>query len=195
VQAAESMLLARYFMYPSVYQHHTTRIINAMFRRCLKQLFEEGCIDPEKIYKYDDADIIITARYKKGFIGDIMRRLDNRKLFKTVYSIKLDELDNPNAVFKIDPKKIQLFEKEISEELGVPEEYVIIDVPDYPSFDEMKTLVGNNGDYVNLSKISTIVRTLRDARFNHADLCVYLPEEFSNNAKGFKFNDYIEIPE
>ena len=32
VQAAESMLLARYFMYPSVYQHHTTRIINAMFR-------------------------------------------------------------------------------------------------------------------------------------------------------------------
>jgi len=39
------------------------------------------------------------------------------------------------------------------------------------------------------------VRTLRDARFNHADLCVYLPEEFSNNAKGFKFNDYIEIPE
>jgi len=195
VQAAESMLLARYFMYPSVYQHHTTRIINAMFRRCLKQLFEEGCIDPEKIYKYDDADIIITARYKKGFIGDIMHRLDNRKLFKTVYSIKLDELDNPNAVFKIDPKKIQLFEREISEELGVPEKYVIIDVPDYPSFDEMKTLVGNNGDYVNLSKISTIVRTLRDARFNHADLCVYLPEEFSNNAKGFKFNDYIEIPE
>jgi len=195
VQAAESMLLARYFMYPSVYQHHTTRIINAMFRRCLKQLFEEGCIDPEKIYKYDDADIIINARYKKGFIGDIMHRLDNRKLFKTVYSIKLDELDNPNAVFKIDPKKIQLFEREISEELGVPEKYVIIDVPDYPSFDEMKTLVGNNGDYVNLSKISTIVRTLRDARFNHADLCVYLPEEFSNNAKGFKFNDYIEIPE
>ena len=195
VQAAESMLLARYFMYPSVYQHHTTRIINAMFRRCLKQLFEEDCIDPEKIYKYDDADIIITARYQKGFIGDIMHRLDNRKLFKTVYSKKLDELDNPNAVFKIDPKKIQLFEREISEELDVPEEYVIIDVPDYPSFDEMKTLVGNNGDYVNLSKISTIVRTLRDARFNHADLCVYLPEEFSNNAKGFKFNDYIEIPE
>jgi HD superfamily phosphohydrolase len=195
VQAAESMLLARYFMYPSVYQHHTTRIINAMFRRCLKKLFEEGCIDPDNIYKYDDADIIITARYQKGFIGDIMHRLDNRKLFKTVYSIKLDELDNPNAVFKIDPKKIQLFEKEISEELDVPEEYVIIDVPDYPSFDEMKTLVGNNGEYVNLSKISTIVSTLRDARFNHADLCVYLPEEFSNNAKGFEFNDYIKIPE
>ena len=48
VQAAESMLLARYFMYPSVYQHHTTRIINSMFRRCLNQLFIEGYIKPRK---------------------------------------------------------------------------------------------------------------------------------------------------
>ena len=108
VQAAESMLLARYFMYPSVYQHHTTRIINSMFRRCLNQLFTEELINPENIYKYDDADLIITARSQEGFIGNIMHRLDNRKLFKTVYSLKLDELENPNAVFKIKPEKISV---------------------------------------------------------------------------------------
>ena len=194
VQAAESMLLARYFMYPSVYQHHTTRIINSMFRRCLNQLFIEGHIKPEKIYKYDDSDIISTARNQKGPISDMMHRLDNRKLFKTVYSLKLDELENPNAVFKIEDKKIKSYEHEISEELDIPPEYVIIDVPDYPSFDEMKTNVSSNGDLVNLSDISTIVRTLRDARFNHADLCIYLPEEYSNTAKGFTFENYIEIP-
>jgi len=195
VQAAESMLLARYFMYPSVYQHHTTRIINSMFRRCLNQLFAENLINPENIYKYDDADLIITARSQDGFIGNIIHRLDNRKLFKSVYSLKLDELENPNAVFKIEPEKIKSFELEISEELAIPPEYVIIDVPDYPSFDEMKTHVSSNGELVNLSEISTIVRTLRDARFNHADLCVYLPEEYSNCAKGFQFKDYIEIPD
>ena len=194
VQAAESMLLARYFMYPSVYQHHTTRIINSMFRRCLNQLFIEGHIKPEKIYKYDDSDIISTARNQKGPISDMMHRLDNRKLFKTVYSLKLDELENPNAVFKIKDKKIRSYEHEISEELDIPPEYVIIDVPDYPSFDEMKTNVSSNGNLVNLSDISTIVRTLRDARFNHADLCIYLPEEYSNTAKGFTFENYIEIP-
>ena len=192
VQAAESMLLARYFMYPSVYQHHTTRIINSMFRRCLKQLFKEGLINQEKIYKYDDADIISTARNQDGLIGDIIHRLDNRKLFKTVYSLKLDELSNPGAIFKMEPEKIQQYESQIAEELGVPEEYVIVDVPDYPSFDEMKTLVSSNGDLVNLSKISTIVSTLRDARFNHADLCVYLPEEYSNLANGFEFNKLID---
>jgi uncharacterized protein len=195
VQAAESMLLARYFMYPSVYQHHTTRIINSMFRRCLNQLFIEEFILPENIYKYDDLDIISMARYQDGFIGDMMHRLDNRKLFKTVYALKLDELENPNAVFKIEHEKIKLFENEIAEELDIPKEYVIIDVPDYPSFDEMKTLVGTKEELVNLSDISTIVSTLRDARFNHADLCVYLPEEYSNCAKGFHFKSYIEIPE
>jgi hypothetical protein len=194
VQAAESMLLARYFMYPSVYQHHTTRIINSMFRRCLNQLIKKGLIIPEKIYKYDDADIIITARNQKGFIADMMHRLDNRKLFKTVYSLQLDELENPNAVFKIDIDNIRSFEKEISEELNIPAEYVIINVPDYPSFDEMKTTVSSKGNLVNLSEISTIVSTLRDARFNHADLCIYLPEEYSNCSKGFNFEDYIEIP-
>ena len=35
VQAAEGALVSRYFMYPSVYQHHTTRIVNSMFRRAL----------------------------------------------------------------------------------------------------------------------------------------------------------------
>ena len=193
VQAAESMLLARYFMYPSVYQHHTTRIINSMFRRCINHLFTEGLVNPENIYKYDDLDIIIKARYQNGFIGDMMHRLDNRKLFKSVYSLKLDELENPNAVFKIKPDKIKSFELEISEELNIPKEYVIVDVPDYPSFDEMKTQVSSNGDLINLSEISTIVSTLRDARFNHADLCVYLPEEHSN-VKNFQFQDYIEIP-
>ena len=195
VQAAESMLLARYFMYPSVYQHHTTRIINAMFRRCLKKLFTEGHINAENIYKYDDADIISSARSQKGLIGDLMNRLDNRKLFKTVYSLKLDKLENPNAVFKIEPEKIAAFELEIAEDLDIPIEYVIIDVPDYPSFDEMKTLVSSGNHLEYLSKISTIVSTLRDARFNHADLCVYLPKEHSDVVKNFEFKNYIEIPE
>ena len=60
VQAAESMLLARYFMYPSVYQHHTTRIINSMFRRCLNKLFQLQLVDPEKIYLYDDLDFLLA---------------------------------------------------------------------------------------------------------------------------------------
>lgn len=48
VQAAESMLLARYFMYPSVYQHHTTRIANSMFRRCLKKILQNKIVNAQR---------------------------------------------------------------------------------------------------------------------------------------------------
>lgn len=69
VQAAESMLLARYFMYPSVYQHHTTRIVNSMFRRCLKKLIKNKIVNGNEIYKYDDTDIISAARLQKVTSG------------------------------------------------------------------------------------------------------------------------------
>lgn len=193
VQAAESMLLARYFMYPSVYQHHTTRIINSMFRKCLKNLFETGKIDPRKIYQYDDLDIITTARAQTGYIKDMISRLDNRELFKTVFSLKLTELEDPDAVFRLGNREIKKIEMELSEDINIPEGYVLIDVPEYPSFDEMKTQVDVNGSFVKLGDLSTIVHALKDARFNYADLCIYTSGEYAEKLSGFSFEEYFEI--
>ena len=64
VQAAEGALVSRYFMYPSVYQHHTTRIVNSMFRRSLKKIIDDGIIEEKTIYKYDDMDAVIDAALK-----------------------------------------------------------------------------------------------------------------------------------
>ena len=193
VQAAESMLLARYFMYPSVYQHHTTRIINSMFRKCLKNLFETGKIDPRKIYQYDDLDIITTARAQTGYIKDMISRLDNRELFKTVFSLKLTELEDPEAVFRLGNRKIKKIEMELSEDMNIPEGYVLVDVPEYPSFDEMETQVDVNGSFVKLGDLSTIVHALKDARFNYADLCIYTSGEYTEKLAGFSFEEYFEI--
>lgn len=194
VQAAESMLLARYFMYPSVYQHHTTRIINSMFRSCLYNLFEMELVHPENIYLYDDSDIISAARSQKGYVQDMMLRLDNRYLYKTVYSLKLDEVSHPDSVFQITEKEISKIEKEISEDIKIEEKYVIMDIPEYPSFHEMSTLVALNGDKTKkLGDISSIVSALNEARFNHADLCIYLPEEYSEKAINFPFRDYLPV--
>ena len=84
VQAAEGALVSRYFMYPSVYQHHTTRIVNSMFRRGLKKLIDRGVINENDMYKYDDADIIGIFRNSEGYPKEIMERLDNRNIFKRV---------------------------------------------------------------------------------------------------------------
>ncbi|BDZ68869.1 HD domain-containing protein [Methanobacterium ferruginis] len=194
VQAAESMLLARYFMYPSVYQHHTTRIVNSMFRRCLRKLLEKEIVNAHEIYRYDDTDIIAAARSQSGYIEDIMRRLDTRQLYKRVYSLKLDDITHPEAVFQMDSAKTKKVEKEIANDLGVDIDCVLVDVPEYPSFHEMSTPVSLNGKTVKLGDVSNLVRALKDARFNHADLCIYLPEEHADQAASLNFQDYLDIP-
>ena len=193
VQAAESMLLARYFMYPSVYQHHTTRIINSMFRRCLKKLFVGGVVDPNLIYHYDDVDIIAAARSQEGYVHDLMHRMDNRDLFKTVYSIEMDEINDPETLFKMNESDIRKIELEISEDLNVHMDNIILDIPEYPSFDEMSTIVSLNGSEVKLGNISMLVNALKGARFKHADVCIYLPENDADKASKFPFKDYIPL--
>jgi len=193
VQAAESALIARYQMYPSVYQHHTTRIINSMFRRCMKWMFESQIIDLDKIYRYDDIDIISIARSQTGKINDIIRRLDNRDLFKNVYSVKLSDLEEPKDVFRIKESKIKKIELEIAEDLGSPVDYTIIDIPEYPYFNEMRTLVSVGDEKVTLSEISSLVNALKNVRFNYADICIYIPEEYSEKASNFPFDSYIEL--
>jgi HD superfamily phosphohydrolase len=195
VQAAESMLLARYFMYPSVYQHHTTRIVNSMFRRCVRKLLEKDVVNAREIYRYDDTDIIAAARSQTGYIQDIIHRLDTRQLYKRVYSLKLDEIDKPETVFQMDKTYVHKLTEEMAQEIGVEEKYLIIDVPEYPSFHEMSTLVSMNGNTVKLRDVSNLVGALKDARFNHADLSIYLPDEYANRALRFPFRDYLKIPD
>jgi uncharacterized protein len=194
VQAAESMLLARYFMYPSVYQHHTTRIVNSMFRRCLKKLLDEKIINAREMYRYDDTDIIAAARSQTGYINEIMSRLDTRQLYKRVYSLKLDEILHPEAVFKMTTDKINKIEEEIADELDVHADCILVDIPEYPSFHELSTPISVNGDTVRLGDVSNLVRALKEARFNHADLSIYLPEEHADQTLNLNFRDFLDIP-
>lgn len=193
IQAAESALIARYLMYPSVYHHHTTRIINSMFRRCMKWLFEAEIVDPVTIYRLDDSDIIAIARAQEGKIKNIINRLDNRDLFKRVFSIKLSDLEEPKDVFQIKEDKIRKIELEIAEDLGSPPDYTIIDIPEYPFFNEMRTLVSVGNENVKLSEISGLVSALKNVRFNYADICIYVPDEYVEKALKFPFENYLEL--
>jgi len=193
IQAAESALIARYLMYPSVYQHHTTRIVNSMFRRCMKWLFEADIVDSKTIYKYDDADIIAISRSQDGRIKDMINRLDNRDLFKRVFTIKLSDLEEPKDVFRINEKRIKKIELEIAHDLGSPSDYTLIDIPEYPFFNEMRTLVSVGGECVTLNEISNLVSALKNVRFNYADICIYVPDEYAEKASNFPFDNYLEL--
>jgi len=195
VQAAESALVARYQMYPSVYQHHTTRIINSMFRRCLLRMNQEDIVDFSKMYHYDDSDIISLCRNQDGFVKDIIERLDNRNLLKNVNSTPLNEFERPQEVFQINKNKLTKCEEEISEEMEIDKDYVILNIPEYPVFSEMKTQVSFRGKLFHLSEISSIVGALKKARFNFPDICLYVPKEEKHKFENFNLEDYLELPE
>jgi len=130
VQAAEGALVSRYFMYPSVYQHHTTRIVNTMFRRALKRIIDNEIIDENDIYKYDDTDIIsIFRNCEDEFARDIMNRLDNRIIPKRVKTIRLDNFKIPEKMYKIKASELRKAEEEIAEDYDINKDYVFINMP------------------------------------------------------------------
>ena len=199
VQAAEAALTARYLMYPSVYQHHTTRIINAMFRRCLRHMISQDIINPNEMYKYDDSDMISMCRSSEGFSRDIMQRIDNRNLLKVAMKVAKSEavnsFDTPEKIFKIEKDKLHKAEEEISEDFNLDRNYVILSIPEYPRFDEMKTWVSFGENLYHLNEISSIVGALSSARFNSADICLYVPKEDLGKLNRLKLDHYIDLPE
>ena len=195
VQAAEGALVSRYFMYPSVYQHHTTRIVNSMFRRGLKKLIDRGVINENDMYKYDDADIIGIFRNSEGYPKEIMERLDNRNIFKRVKTIRLDNFKTPEKLYKIGNKELIKAEEEIAMDYDIDKDYVILNIAEYPRFDEMKTEVSVDGKLYPLTEISNIIAALSKARFNIPDISLYVPEKEKSKFKKFKMEHYLDLPE
>lgn len=195
VQAAEGALVSRYFMYPSVYQHHTTRIVNSMFRRGLKKLIDSGVINENDMYKYDDADIIGIFRNSEGYPKEIMERLDNRNIFKRVKTIRLDNFKTPEKLYKIGNKELRKAEEEIAMDYDIDKDYVILNIAEYPRFDEMKTEVSVDGKLYPLTEISNIIAALSKARFNIPDISLYVPEKEKSKFKKFKMEHYLDLPE
>ncbi|MBR3113163.1 MAG: HD domain-containing protein [Methanobrevibacter sp.] len=196
VQAAEGALVSRYFMYPSVYQHHTTRIVNSMFRRALKKVFDESIINENEIYKYDDADLIGIFRHcDNNYVNDIMNRLDTRRIMKRVKTIRLDNFKYPEKMYKIKPEALRKAEEEIAEDYDIDKDYVFINIAEYPRFDEMKTQVNVDGKLYPLTEISNIIGALSKARFNIPDISVYVDEDERSKFKKFKLENYLDLPE
>ena len=195
VQAAESALTARYLMYPSVYQHHTTRIINAMFRRCLRDLINQDNLDPKDMYKYDDSDMISMCRHSEGLSREMMEKIDNRNLLKRAKVLPVNLFEEPEKIFKIEKDDLLKAEEEISEDFNLNRDYTILNIAEYPRFEEMKTLVEFGDKLYHLSEISSIVDALNNARFNSSDLCLFVDKEDIEKVRRLKIENYLDLPE
>ncbi|MCW3131616.1 MAG: HD domain-containing protein [Candidatus Methanospirare jalkutatii] len=128
---AEYLIFSRFLMYPTVYNHHTTRIAQAMFIRALEAYLEE-CEDARAfaftLRRMDDYEVNVLLRHAKGFPREMIERINERRLFKRAFYRKMSEIDAGILSELEDERKCKEIEAEIARRARVERSLVILDV-------------------------------------------------------------------
>ncbi len=192
VQAAESLLVSRFLMNPSVYFHHVSRIAETMFVRGLEFLIEEGELKPLELRTLDDPQVCERMRSSKGYASDIIRRIEERRLFKRALYISL-EFTGEGAVREYTAhSKILRAESELCSIAGVEKGYVLLDIPLLPEIEERQTLVLQGNALMPLEDASPIVKVLSKAHIANWRLGVYTTPEHREHV-GKIARDYFQV--
>ena len=172
VQTAESLLVSRALMNPTVYAHHVARIAKAMLRRASERLLAADAVDAHTLRRMDDYGLR-TALRECDATREYARRLDTRRLYKRAVWAEFDAV--PDRLRGADHDRIRTLEREVAEAADVEETEVIVDSPPEPSMTETTSRVLVNGEVRQLGEQSTLVGALRRAQKDHWRFGVYAP--------------------
>jgi hypothetical protein len=173
VQTAESLLLARALMNPTVYNHHVARISKATLRRGAERLVRGGVVDPEEFAQMDDHDLLVAMREREES-APFARRLDHRDLLKRAVWAEFGDVDD--SLLDADRGTVAEHETAIADRAGVDAADVIVDVQPRPAMTESTSRVVVNGEVRRLGTQSGLVEALRQAQIEQWRLGVYAPE-------------------
>ncbi|MFC7098648.1 HD domain-containing protein [Halobaculum marinum] len=170
VQTAESLLMARALMTPTVYAHPVARISKAMLRRATERLLATPDLDAAQVRRMDDYDLITALRMTPD-TAEFAERYDRRDLYKRAVWAEYD--DTPDALREADHEAIRALEADIADRAEVPAAEVVLDVPGEPSMTESTSEVLVNGDIRRLGDHSPLVDGLRTAQKQQWRMGVY----------------------
>lgn len=174
LKAAESLLVSRFLMHPSVYYHHVSRIAETMCVKGIQDLIQKDKIQPGQLRQMDDCQILYLMRIDKGYAGEIAKRLEERRLYKRALYVGLDAVDE--SIFKY-KNSIARIEAEIAEIAGISANDILIDIPKPPQMSELKALVNINNKMIRLDHASYVVSTLEKANKDNWKMGVYTSKE------------------
>ena len=172
VETAESLLLARALMNPTVYTHPVARIGKAMLRRASERLLDQPDITAEGLRRMDDPDLLVALRATPE-TRPYAERLTDRRLFKR--ALWADLRDVPDSLLAADHDEVRALEADVAERAGVDPAEVILDVPAEPEMTESSSRVVVGGEVRRLEEQSPLVSALRTAGRNQWRLGVYAP--------------------
>ncbi|SHH33855.1 HD domain-containing protein [Halobaculum gomorrense] len=170
VQTAESLLMARALMTPTVYAHPVARISKAMLRRATERLLATPDISAERVRRMDDHDLIAALRMTPE-TETFADRYDRRDLFKRAVWAEYD--DTPESLREADHEAIRELEADIAARAEVSPADVVLDVPAEPSMTESTSEVLVGAEVRRLGDHSPLVTALRTARKQQWRMGVY----------------------
>ncbi|RLM36878.1 HD domain-containing protein [Haloarcula sp. Atlit-120R] len=173
VQTAESLLLARALMNPTVYQHHVARIAKSMLRRGTEELLAATDTTAKTLRRWDDNDLLVALRQCDATAA-YARRLSQRDLYKRAVWAEWQAV--PEEVLTADHEAVGAMERAIADGANVDSDAVILDIPPEPSMTESSSRVLVNGEVRRLGEQSTLVNAIRAAQRDQWRLGVYAPE-------------------
>ncbi|WP_148882016.1 HD domain-containing protein [Thermococcus aciditolerans] len=169
VIAAQNLLLARSMMYPTVYQHHVSKIASAMLVTAVEL---EG-IPSEEIRTMDEVDLIARLRAsERAEVRELVRAIDDRRLYKRVLYSASDP--GGDAVAEL--------WGELEAEFG---HLAIVDYPPKPKFEEKNAFVETERGLKRLSEVSPLVRSLVELKDTHWRWGVYARADVRERVERF----------
>ncbi len=188
LQAAESLLVSRFLMHPTVYFHHVSRIAESMCMHAAEYMIENG-LSPKTLQRMDDVTFMNEMKNTGGYASEIAKRLDERKLFKRALYTGFDSVGIDVVKLRNNIKRV---ENEIAQAAGIEPGYVLVDIPEKPEIAEMKAQVMANGKMIPIDKASSLVASLEKAQLDNWRLGVFTPPEYREKV-GVVAREFFEV--
>ena len=182
INAAESLLIARTLMRPSVYYHHVSRIAETMFDVAVfRHLYNKPGNVIDELLVMDDASCMQALRTSENPVTSaLVNRIYYRKLFKRALYVGKEQVNTKSlAEYKSIKSRIKIA-GEIAGEAGVDPSDVVVDIPAVPAEMSLRVQVKHRHRVVDLGEVSPLLNTLNENRLGQWRLGVYCPREFTD---------------
>ena len=175
INSAESLLLARTLMRPSVYFHHVSRIVESMI--LLASLAHAtvmgGAVYHELVRMNDFTFISALLSSPSETAVSLTQRMLDRRLYKRALYVGQDQVNAEEYRQGITILRSREIAGEIAAVAGVDVTSVLVDIPAFPSEMQMGVQVKNHYDLTSLEELSPLLTALNKARRSQWRLGIY----------------------
>jgi HD superfamily phosphohydrolase len=134
ITVVENILFSKYLMYRTVYWHRTVRAATGMIRKAIFLGLRDAVIRPQDLYGLTDDQFFASMSSIDWEPFSLIHRVSQRELLKPAGVIPFNAALAAHRKLEDQEVRLQL-EQQISEQLGVPEWEIVIDLPDSISFE------------------------------------------------------------